>query len=126
MNGLFPARPVPVAPPPGETVRAFVGNGDVELPVPGCKRATSVRVGMADIPQYVTNKFPVGQGDPQEMISQDWPLWMLATADDGTPVLRRSMQSNDGIWQEGVQILVAGEFEPEKPVKTKSAEKAGE
>lgn len=102
-------------PQEGTEVRSFVGDGTPYLPLPGCKSVSSVRVSGVEVPPFVENKFPVGQGDNQEFIRQLWPLYELSAAEDGTPVLLRSVQSNDGIWQQGAVVTIGGEWEAAEP-----------
>ena len=94
------------------SARTFLGSGDAFLKVPGCRSVSRVLVGNIEIPAYITQKFPT-DNDAKEHVATDWPLYDLSQDETGQPVLLRSVQSNDGIWQEGVEITVVGEWEPE-------------
>lgn len=96
--------------------RTFEGTGNGFLPLPGCKSVSRVLVGNVEMPAYVSQKFPV-DADAKNHVSADWPLYDLSEDETGTPCLMRSVQSNDGIWQAGVQITVVGEWET--PVEEK-------
>jgi hypothetical protein len=91
--------------------RTFEGTDNAFLPLPGCKSVSRVLVGNVELPAYVSQKFPL-DNDAKDHVTTEWPLYDLAEDDTGTPCLMRSVQSNDGIWQAGVQITVVGEWEP--------------
>jgi hypothetical protein len=112
MTGLFPTRNIEqeqLTTQERLNTREFKGDGTPFLKLPGCVSITRVKVGTTELPPYVTNKFPL-DADAKEHVSSDWPLYDLSTDETGTPVLVRSVQSNDGIWQEGVTISVTGEW----------------
>lgn len=110
--GLFSAMLVAthVAGDDAPRAQTFSGTGQPFLPVPGCKRVDRVFVSGIELPAYVTQRFPT-DADAKEHVQSDWPLWDLGEDATGQPVLLRSVQSNDGIWQEGAQIVVVGEWE---------------
>jgi hypothetical protein len=94
-------------------VRPFVGDGTPYLKVPGLKKVTSVRIGRQDLPLEHTQDFP-HPSNPKTTVSKTDPLVDLQFADDGTPVLLRSVQSNHGLWQAGVTVYVGGEWNDKK------------
>lgn len=124
MSGLFPtmARPADlVDADDAKRVREFKGDGTPFLKVPGCKSVDKVFVGGVELPATVSHKFPL-DADGKDLVAQEWPMYDLAADEAGTPTLLRSVQSNDGIWQDDVRITVLGEWEDEKkPVKKASA-----
>jgi hypothetical protein len=123
MAGLFATMERPadlVGQDEAKRAREFKGNGTPFLKVPGCKSVDKVFVGGTQIPASVTHKFPV-DADGKELISQEWPMYDLTADEIGTPTLLRSVQSNDGIWQDGVSITIVGEWDDEKkPAKAKT------
>jgi hypothetical protein len=46
------------------------------------------------------------------------PLIKQDKLDDGTPVLVRSVKSNDGFWQLGLQVQVDGDWEKDADAKS--------
>lgn len=89
-------------------VRPFVGDGTKFLFVPGLKSVSSVRVGTTNIPLVETRKIPMSADDIRPIT---FPLIDLQLNAQGQPILRRSVFSNDGIWQKGVNIYVGGEWD---------------
>ena len=110
--GLFSAPLVPTHIAGDDAPRAatFTGTGQPYLPVPGFKRVDRVFVSGIELPAYIKQKFPI-DSDAKEHVSAEWPLWDLSEDAAGQPVLLRSVQSNDGIWQEGATIVVVGEWD---------------
>lgn len=112
MTGLFPQRNIEqeeLSAQERANTREFRGDGTPFLKLPGCISVSRVIVGTVELPAYVNNRFPL-DADAKEHISADWPLYDLSTDETGMPVLVRSVQSNDGIWQEGVTICITGEW----------------
>lgn len=109
-----------------KNVRQFVGDGTPVLKVPGLKEVTSVRVGTADIPLTMTEQVPIDV-DARRHETHEIALIKLDKAPDGTPILLRSIKSNNGMWQAGVPVFVGGKWEGEKvaaPPVNSSAAKA--
>lgn len=120
---------------PGQTpeahdnARQFVGTGTPFLMVPGCRAVTDVWVRETKLPEEIVNMVPM-DADGKILERQAHPCFLLVTAPDGIPVLLRSKQSNDGIWQENVAITVAGEWDeavpkPKPPPKESTRAKSG-
>jgi hypothetical protein len=89
-------------------VRQFQGDGTPYLKVPGLERVTSIRVGAQEIPLEIEQRFPK-DGTLRELATVSTPLISLQTGPDGVPVLLRSKQSNDGVWQ-NAPVYVAGDW----------------
>jgi hypothetical protein len=109
-------------------VRVFVGDGTPFLSVPGLKKVETVRVGgitLADFEQKVPVDSTLTKFEDQKV-----QMVELVEAEDGSPVLLRNIQSNDGVWQEGVSVYIAGEYDGEeaapadKPAGKAKADKA--
>jgi len=106
--------------------RVFKGTGKATLAVLGLLVLERVRIGRQVIPQYQEMEFPDNRRYEQNNRTE-LPLVMLTDDEDGTRVLVRSTLSNDGVWQEGADIYVTGEWdsplEPPvlEPKKTKTA-----
>ena len=91
--------------------REFAGNGTPHLRVPGLVGdPTAVRVDMIDLPLRLKMSFPDNHLNGQTVHS-DMQILRMETDSDGTPVLLRSMISNDGVWQKGHKVFVWGEWE---------------
>jgi hypothetical protein len=91
----------------GDT-RVFVGDGTSYVKVAGLQELQGVRIGSCEIPLEAPFAFPEFGNLPQK-VRTSWPLVTVAIdPSDDTPVLIRSQQSNDGIWQQGERIFVRG------------------
>lgn len=107
-----------------ENIRVFQGTGTPYLPVPGLSAVESVALEGIILPETIEYEVPV---DPslRRLEKHVEPTVLLDTALDGTPVLRRHMMSNDGIWQKGHPIYVCGRWqgtEPEPPAASPATE----
>lgn len=88
--------------------RFFQGDGSHYLLTPGLRKLTGIRLGSMDMPLTITQRYQtdlIGN-----FYDETVPLVIMDTLPDGTPVLLRNVQSNDGIWQVG-QIYVTGEWD---------------
>lgn len=101
-------------------VREFKGNGTPYLPVPGLLDVTGVRIGTQEIPLTLRQKFPESASNFAQKYDVELPLIQLVHDTNGQPILLRSQQSNNGVWQEGVTIYVAGEWDEKKRPATKA------
>jgi hypothetical protein len=123
MAGLFATmeRPVDlVGENDAKRAREFKGSGTPFLKVPGCKSVEKVFVGGTELPASIKHRFPV-DADGKDLVSQEWPMYDLSADEVGTPTLLRSVQSNDGIWQDGISVTVVGEWDDEKkPARAKA------
>ncbi len=91
-------------------VREFTGDGTPFLKVPGLKdQPTSVRLGHTVMPMTIKQKFPTAV--PNQFEEFESPLYIVLQQADGMPILLRSQQSNDGVWQKDVPIFVQGDWE---------------
>lgn len=93
-----------------QNTRVFEGNGTPFLRVPGLKTLEKVAVGTQEVPLTEEREYPT-DGTGLRLKSQTLKIVDVQIAPDGTPVLLRSIYSNDGIWQKGARIYVTGEFE---------------
>lgn len=94
-------------PAAGHEVRVLIGTGKAELPVPGLTEISSVHVSGVEIPARIPVTFPKdGTG---ELITIN-PSGYMIEGEGEDAVLFRSLHSNDGIWQVGAQIAVAGKW----------------
>lgn len=110
---FHPIAGVPTEERMAKNIRQFVGDGTPLLKVPGLKEVTSVRVGSADIPLSIEERVPT---DPDAKLHQtvEVALIKLDKLEDGTPVLMRSVKSNNGMWQNGVAVYVGGKWSGDK------------
>jgi hypothetical protein len=117
---MFKSFPVPGETPDLGKAKTFTGNGTPFLPVPGLKKVTSVAVGQPDaiIPLTEKREYPIEDGKSETRDEQLIDLQINPA--DGAATLLRSELSNDGIWQSGVSIFVTGEWDGDKPSKTKT------
>lgn len=100
----------------------FVGNGTASLELPGCKKVRRVFIGDQELPEKIEEVQPYEFGEIPKTSEQ--LMWKLER-DGGTPILLRSLKSNDGIWQDGQAVFIDGDFE--KPAAaTTEAKKAEE
>ncbi len=100
--------------------REFTGSGTPHLRVAGLiGDPTAVRVDMVDLPMRLTMRFPDNHLNGQT-VHTDMPILLMQIDSDGTPVILRSMISNDGLWQKGHKIFVWGDWEAaaDAPVPT--------
>lgn len=116
------------------TARSFTGEGQPMLIIDGCKGVERVFVGGAEIPPYVSHQVPM-DADGKVLKEVEYPLYTIAKAETGETVLLRANLSNDGIWQEGVEITVVGQWDelpevtaqnpgPTEPADTKGDKKS--
>lgn len=110
---LFSTPPKAVEGPKG-TVRSFEGDGTPFLKVPGLIKVRSVRIGTTEIPLTITEHYPIDLTENLTNLEEhDVPLIKQDKLDDGTPILIRSIKSNDGFWQKGVEVHVDGSWSKE-------------
>lgn len=95
--------------------RTFVGDGTPQLIVPGLLEVEAVRVGTVDIPLTLKEDVLVDLSEAAKTEEHEHEMIRLESSPDGTPVLLRSIKSNDGIWQPGVTVFVAGKWADEVP-----------
>lgn len=93
-------------------VREFKGDGSPYLHVPGLKKLAGVRVGPQIIPLEIEQRIPTSPS-LTEFETVKTPLVVVETAPTGERILLRSIQSNNGIWQDGMPVYVAGEWDAE-------------
>jgi hypothetical protein len=102
--------------------RQFVGDGTAYLKVPGLLSITAVRVGTTDIPLTLKEEVLIDMSEAAKTEWHEHELIRFAMDVDGIPVVMRSIKSNDGIWQPGVNVYVAGTWadDPEGAVQAES------
>lgn len=108
-DGLYDAR-----------TRAFQGNDGYYLRVPGLKALEGVAHRSAPIPLSITVEFPLDH-TLTRLGSREVPLVDLSQAPDGCPVLRRSVLSNDGIWQAVETFFITGDWDEAVPYEPPAA-----
>lgn len=92
----------------GET-RVFVGDGGPILAVPGLKSVEQVRINGAIMDLSIVQKIPTTPAQT-DFYTHRTPVFMI-DGDGASAVLRRVVQSNDGLWQKGAQVAITGEWE---------------
>lgn len=97
-------------------VKQFAGDGTPYLKVPGLKSVKSVRIGTQVLPMEIKQRFPK-DSTGKELIETTSPMVQVQNGPDGTPILLRSIQSNDGVWQAGAQIFIQGDWEDDAPAE---------
>lgn len=112
-----------------ENTRTFVGEGSLFLKVPGLKKLEAVFMGNENLHRTDVRRYPIDPNHTQ-FENDELPLIQFTRLPDGTPVLLRSVVTNDGIFQSGVYFSVQGEWEagsvaPEIPVEELKPPKKG-
>ena len=105
-------------------VRPFVGDGTPYLKVPRLRSVQSVRLGSQILPPTIKQEYPVDLS-MTKLHAVEMPLYILQFQADGMPVLMRSIQSNDGVWQAGSPIFVQGDWESAPDAVSEADAKAG-
>ena len=108
-----------VAPTDPRNFRPFIGDGTPYLKVPGLKSVSAVRVGTVEIPLDLEEEVLNDLSELQRTETHKHELIRLEQDADGSPILMRSIKSNDGMWQTGVTVYVAGEWATDKPAAKK-------
>jgi hypothetical protein len=93
--------------------RSFEGDGSPYLKVPGLKKIKAVRVGQVDVPLTIEQQIPT-DATLKNFETQTVEMVKLVNTPEGEQVLLRNLQSNDGMWQKGVPVYVAGDWESAK------------
>lgn len=107
--GAFPpesAAPARLA----SNTRVFQGDGGTQLVCPGLLELHGIQVGTVDVPLTLDEQVITKLTDPP---TKEWVTVTMFEVDklaDGTPFVRRSIKSNDGIWQDGENIYVTGKW----------------
>jgi hypothetical protein len=94
--------------------RHFVGKGTTAMPVPGLRSLEQVRIGPAAkvLPTNATKSMQrAKRGKEAKAVEVEVPLVKLIHTPDGIPMLARAIFSNDGIWQDGMDVYVTGDWE---------------
>jgi hypothetical protein len=112
-----------------ENTRTFVGEGTLFLKVPGLKSLEAVYMGREQLHRTDVRRYPIDPNHTQ-FENDELPLVQFTHLPDGTPVLLRSVISNDGIFQSGFMFSVQGEWDdavpaPEIPVEELKPPKKG-
>lgn len=102
--------------------RKIIANGTSELLTPGLKSVEAVRIGRMEIPLEIVQEYPDNVRREQKHFVP-MPMILLDANEAGEPLLRRSIFSNDGIWQEGAEVFVTGEWEGESVAEEKAPAK---
>jgi len=97
--------------------RRFVVTNRDALALPGCTEVEEVRLGRAPVPAFELHSVPT-DSTHRNFKTLRVHNYMLAQGDDGTPVLLRGLNSNDGKWQIGAEVYVRGEWGEGKSLKT--------
>lgn len=105
---LFPERvPDDRIPRENDETRICVGDGSGYLKTPGLIEVFSVAWPGGGMPLFERREFPTDH-TLMRLESHDCPLMLLTQTDMGETALRRSIISNDGVWQKGVEFFVKG------------------
>jgi len=93
--------------------RRFQGEGTLYLKVPGLRSLESVSCDGHTWPAKREVRYPVDLSDRRETMVLD--MVHLTHLPDGTPVLLRSIVSNDGFWQAFANFDITGEWDEDVP-----------
>lgn len=108
----------------GGTKRAFAGNGASELQTPHLREIFGIVVGGHSMELVEKRQVPIDT-TLENFHDVDCPMVTLTGKGENT-VLRRSAFSNDGIWQEGMEIEVWGRWaEPKAAPKPDAPAQGG-
>ncbi len=99
--------------------KEFKGDGSALLREPGLKKVNRVRVGATELPKSIKESVPTDLTH-SKFEEHEFDMYQLDVDGTGTPVLLRSIKSNDGLWQDGVSVYIDGEWE--KPADGKKAD----
>lgn len=91
-------------------VRVFEGDGTPYLRVPGLRKLESVRVGTVVVPLSTEIEIPEDH-TLTRLRRIPVPLLDVQETPEGERILLRSQMSNDGVWQTGVKVYVAGDWD---------------
>lgn len=97
----------------GANTRRFMGEGTLFLKVPGLKTLHAVAQGGVAFPEKRLVRYPVDLSNRLEEVELD--LFHHTHLPDGTPILMRSLVSNDGYFQSQVPWDVTGEWDDAVP-----------
>jgi len=97
-----------------ENSRTFVGEGNLFLKVPGLKKLDAVHMGQHQLYRTEVRKYPIDPNHTQ-FETDELPLVQFTHLPDGTPVLLRSVITNDGVWQAFQPFVVTGEWDETVP-----------
>lgn len=87
--------------------RVFKGDGTPYLRVPGLVALEKVVIGNMTIPFSEARAYPIDVSLQRHQTVQE-PLIHVTRDNDGTPVIMRSLVSNDGLWQKDANVTVIG------------------
>jgi hypothetical protein len=112
-----------------ENTRTFMGEGTLFLKVPGLKKLEAVYMGNQQLHRTEVRRYPIDPNHTQ-FENDELPLIQFTHLPDGTPVLLRSVVTNDGVWQSQAFFSVQGEWDetvpaPEIPVEEVKLPKKG-
>lgn len=105
------------------------GRGQQVLRTPGLEKVYAVFVGDRRVDEYSDRTIPSGFRKGVAQISDDefknkirleYPSYKIDNDVDKTPCLLRAEHSNDGYWQEDVDITIYGEWNESKAVSGKN------
>lgn len=95
------------------TTRRFKGTGTAFISMPGCLEVQQVRlpglIHQADLIMDV----PMDGSERPQYATFKTKAYRLINGIDGTPLLQRSRNCNDGIWQTGMDVYVTGKWDEE-------------
>jgi hypothetical protein len=109
-------KPIKSLSPEQEGFRAFPITEAEKLGVelPGCTAIEEVRLGRHTLPNMIEHSVPIDTTD-RNFKDIHLPTYVLDESNSGTPVLLRSLSSNDGHWQAGQTLYVKGTWADENP-----------
>lgn len=115
---LFPeaARNAPIEAPKGMEARTFVGDGSSDINLGDCQKVDRVVIGGQDVPESIEEDYPTTASERPVMERVSIPLWIVIKV-GVDHVLRRSIKSNDGVWQKGAEVVVVGKWGKAAPGK---------
>lgn len=95
--------------PEDQGFRPFTVKNPEFVEVPGCLGIEELRLGAHTMPAFEPHSVPI-DSTLTNLKTIQIPMYGLVEGPSGHPVIRRSLNSNDGQWQVGAVIYVKGDW----------------
>jgi hypothetical protein len=105
-----------------ENTRVFYGDGSPFLRCPGLLSIVKVRTCGIELPPERIDRILL-DASGQNFGFMRVPIVGMIHGADGCPIVRRGTVSNDGNWQDGKEVFITGEWDPEVPATVPEAPK---